>query len=74
MEFNQRDFENGAKNVQKYIDFCWSNYTYSGGNELLVRSEFVTDLMNFVQGRKSYIPNRHGKTFEQFCNGMQSFD
>jgi len=70
MEFNQRDFENGAKKVRKYIAFCWENYTYSGGSEIITRSEFVTDLMNFVQGRKAFIPNRHGKTFEQFCKDM----
>ena len=72
MEFNQRDFENGTKKVKEYIAFCWANYTYSMNIELLTRSEFLTDIMNFVQGQKSYIPNLYGKTFEQFCKGESS--
>ena len=67
MEFNQGDFEKGVKMVKKYITFCQANYTYSGNSDLLERLEFATDLMNFVQGQKDYIPNLQGKNFEQFC-------
>ena len=74
MEFNQRDFGNGADAVKKYIAFCWANYTYSMNIEILTRSEFLTDILNFVQGQKNYIPNLYGKTFEQFCEGMKSSD
>ena len=73
MELNQKDFENGVNKAKKYIAFCWENYTYSGDNEMIVRSGFVTDLMNFVQGRKNYIPNKHGKNFEQFCKAIEKF-
>ena len=67
-------FESGVDYTKGYILFCLRHYVYD-----LLEGEvqkdlcFQRDMLEFILGKKNYIPNKYNIFFKEFCENYEKY-